>query len=199
MDINNILNRHKPEFERYLKLLLKWNKAYNLTAVTSPDEVREKHFYDSLAPLKDLPDRGTLLDIGCGAGFPGIPLKLARPALSVMLLDAVDKKCLFCEAVIRELGLKDINVVHGRAEDKKIQERLGRFDAVISRAAFPLKRYIAMARPYLKEGSSLIAMKGAGVQKELAEAGVKASRLEEYSLPKSGARRYIITSSIAVR
>ncbi len=192
MDIISLLDRHRSEFEIYLSLLLKWNKVYNLTAITEHDEVWEKHFYDSLAPLKLLPKSGDLLDIGSGAGFPGIPLKIARPALSVTLLDAVDKKCLFCETVIRELGLKDINVVHGRAEDKKIQDNLGKFDAVISRATFSLKKYIAIAKPYLKEGSPLIAMKSVNVQKELAEAGVEVKTLEEYVLPKSGAKRYLV-------
>ncbi len=195
MDINNLLEQYRPEFETYLRLLLKWNKAYNLTAITSPNEVWEKHFYDSLAPLKLLPKAGTLLDIGAGAGFPGIPLKIARPALSVTLLDAVDKKCLFCETVVRELGLKDVKVVHGRAEDKKTQGSLGKFDAVISRATFSLKKYISIARPYLKEGAILIAMKSVNVQKEVAEAGIKTSALEEYSLPKSGAKRYLVLLS----
>lgn len=195
MDINNLLEQHRPEFETYLRLLLKWNKAYNLTAIISKGEVWEKHFYDSLAPLKLLPESGALLDIGCGAGFPGIPLKIVRPALSVTLLDAVDKKCLFCETVVRELGLKDVKVVHGRAEDKKIQEKLGRFDVVISRATFSLKKYITIARPYLKDGATLMAMKSVNVQKELVEAGVKAAKLEEYSLPTSGAKRYLVLLS----
>ncbi|MBI4124464.1 MAG: 16S rRNA (guanine(527)-N(7))-methyltransferase RsmG [Deltaproteobacteria bacterium] len=146
-------------FTTYLHLLLKWNKAHNLTAITDPGEIKIKHFEDSLAPLPFLPTPCRLLDIGCGAGFPGIPLKIKRPDLEVVLLDSRRKKTAFCEAVIRKLDLEEITAVQGRAEDATVQTKLGRFDAVISRAAFSIAEFLKIARPYLKKDGVAIAMK----------------------------------------
>jgi 16S rRNA (guanine527-N7)-methyltransferase len=198
MDIEGsrqLLALHGKTFDLYFRLLVKWNKAYNLTAITKRDEVFEKHFIDSLAPLDILPAKGRLLDIGAGAGFPGIPLKIVRPSLSVTLLDAVDKKCLFCEAVVRELGLKDIDVVHGRAEDKAVTTKLGKFDVVISRATFKLPELVKMAVPYLKDGGKMIAMKGS---EEISNFKFQISNFSEkivkYNLP-GGARRSLFIIS----
>lgn len=167
--LEKVLEEHGAEFAKYCELLLKWNRAYNLTAITEPDEIWDKHFLDSLVPLPFLPENGTLLDVGSGAGFPGIPLKIARPSLSVTLLEATQKKCNFCEAVIRELGLKDIRVVHGRIPPEK-------YDAAISRATTSLKELL---KNY--NSSKVIAMKGADVSNELK--GVKEHcDVENYSI-----------------
>ncbi|MDO8493949.1 MAG: 16S rRNA (guanine(527)-N(7))-methyltransferase RsmG [Deltaproteobacteria bacterium] len=147
-------------FDRFLKLLLKWNQTYNLTAITNENEIQIKHFEDSLAPLPFLPAKCRLLDIGCGAGFPGIPLKIKRPDLEIILLDSQRKRIAFCEAAIRELHLKDISAIHGRAEDKKIQQQLGCFDIVISRATFSLEKFLALTLPFTKKNGTAIAMKG---------------------------------------
>ena len=147
-ELEGLLLKHKAEFEKYLQFLLKWNKTYNLTTITDPFQIWEKHFLDSIMPLKWLPMSGRLLDIGSGPGFPGIPIKLARPALSVTLLEATKKKCNFCEEVIRELNLKDINVVHGRAEDGNIQKTASKFNIIISRATVSLEKLLEISQPY---------------------------------------------------
>ena len=146
-------------FEKYLELLLKWNQTHNLTAITDRQEIKIKHFEDSLAPLPFLPKPCRLLDIGTGAGFPGIPLKIKRPDLEVVLLDSRHKKIAFCEAVIRELGLKKITAAQARAEDKKTQQELGQFDVVISRATFSITDFLKIAQPYLKGNGIVIVMK----------------------------------------
>lgn len=168
------MEKKNPLFEQYLKLLLKWNRSYNLTAITDKEEIRIKHFEDSLAVTPFLPRRssggakaGRLLDIGTGAGFPGIPLKIARSDLEIVLLDSVQKKIAFCEAAIRELGLKRIEAMHGRAEDPKVQSRLGLFDIVISRATFSIVDFLPLAEKYLRPGGAAIAMKGRNWEEDL--------------------------------
>lgn len=155
-----------PKFNQLLKLLLKWNKTYNLTAITQPEEIRVKHFEDSLVPLPFLPAKGRILDIGTGAGFPGIPIKIERPQLDVILLDSQRKKISFCEAAIRELALEKISACRGRAEDPKIISALGKFDVVISRATFSLNDFLETALPYCKDGGVAIAMKMANWKEE---------------------------------
>ena len=156
----------KSQFQKYLELLTKWNKAYNLTAIVDAEEIAVKHFEDSLSPLPFLPKPCRLLDVGCGAGFPGIPLKIERPDLEVVLLDSRLKKIQFCETVIRELKLENIRAVQGRAEDPKIKKDLGEFDVVISRATTSIEKFLALAENYLKTGGVVIAMKGPDWEKE---------------------------------
>lgn len=156
-------------FERYLELLLKWSRTYNLTAITDPEEIRVKHFEDSLSLLPFLPSAGRLLDIGTGAGFPGIPIKIERPDLEVVLLDSQRKKISFCAEVIRRLGLQKISACHGRAEDPKTIKALGFFEAAISRALFSIPDFLKIAKPYLQPGGIAIAMKGENWMEEYAE------------------------------
>ena len=113
-----------------------------------------------------MPKPCRLLDVGCGAGFPGIPLKIERPDLEVVLLDSRLKKIQFCETVIRELKLENIRAVQGRAEDPKIKKDLGEFDVVISRATTSIEKFLALAENYLKTGGVVIAMKGPDWEKE---------------------------------
>lgn len=180
----------KPAFQRYLELLLKWNKTYNLTAITDPKEIEIKHFEDSLAPLPFLPRPCRLLDLGSGAGFPGIPLKIERPDLEVVLLDAQRKRVAFCEAVIRELKLDHIKVVHGRAEDKTLAKDLSLFDVVISRATFSLEQFLLDASPLLKKEGLAIAMKGPDWKKEKLE-------MDEWVLEKE--HRYLLSQNCGER
>lgn len=158
--------KESPFFDRYLELLLKWNKAYNLTAITDRQAVQIKHFEDSLAPLPFLPTPCRLLDLGCGAGFPGIPLKIGRPDLEVVLLDSNHKKVAFCATAIRELGLTDIKAIQGRAEDPKVVQSLGVFDLVITRATRSLEEFLVLGEPFVKKGGKIIAMKGKNWKKE---------------------------------
>lgn len=158
--------KESPLFDRYLELLLKWNKAYNLTAVTDRREIQIKHFEDSLAPLPFLPTPCRLLDLGSGAGFPGIPLKIGRPDLEVVLLDSNRKKVAFCEAVIRELKLPSMKAVKGRAEDPKIVRDLGEFDVVITRATLSLDEFLVIGGPFARKDGKMIAMKGKNWQND---------------------------------
>jgi 16S rRNA (guanine527-N7)-methyltransferase len=148
-------------FGLYLDELLKWNRKINLTAIQSGKEIVIKHFLDSLSVHQYSPGDSTLLDIGSGAGFPGIPLKIVQPSLRVTLIDSARKKVDFQKHIIRILGLKGIGAVHGRAQDKELLEQwTGRFDAVVSRAFSNLRTFLASGYPFLKKRGIAIAMKG---------------------------------------
>ncbi len=155
-------------FALFLDELLKWNPKINLTAIRSEKEIIIKHFLDSLAVHPYLPEDFTLLDIGSGAGFPGIPLKIVRPSLRVTLVDSVRKKLDFQKHIIRTLGLRGIETVHGRIQDKGVLgQKAGTFDALVSRAFSDLWTFLALGYPFLKKGGVAIAMKGPISDEEL--------------------------------
>jgi len=155
-------------FELYLKELLKWNQKINLTAIRSEKGIVLKHFLDSLSVHPYLPNCSSILDIGSGAGFPGIPLKIIQPTLEVTLIDSVRKKVDFQKHIIRTLGLKGIEAIHGRVQDKGILKSLGgRFDITLSRAFSDLRTLLILSFPFLKEGGTVIAMKSEVDDKEL--------------------------------
>ncbi len=160
----------EEQYLHYTELILKWSKTMDLTAITDPEDIREKHFEDSKAPVSFLAGARTLVDIGTGAGFPGIPIKIECPNIHVMLLDSTRKKINFCRQVIFELGLKGIEAIQGRAEDPEIFRTHGPFDVVISRATWPLELFLELAEPYYNDGGCAIAMKGARWQEELKKA-----------------------------
>ena len=148
-------------FDLYLKELLKWNQKINLTAIRSEKGIVVKHFIDSLSVYPHLAATCSLLDIGSGPGFPGIPLKMVKPDLDVTLIDSVRKKVDFQRQIIRTLGLKGIEAIHGRAEEEGLSQRMeGRFDTVISRAFSDLQTLLTLSRPFLKRGGRVLAMKG---------------------------------------
>jgi len=148
-------------FDLYLKELLKWNQKINLTAIRSEKDIIIKHFLDSLSIIPYLPPISTLLDIGSGAGFPGIPIKMVKPSLEIKLIDSRLKKVDFQRHVIQNLGLKGIEAIHGRIEDKKIIEKYEcQFDVAVSRAFSSLENLLFLGYPYLKKKGLLIAMKG---------------------------------------
>jgi len=155
-------------FELYLKELVKWNQKINLTAIRSEKEIVLKHFLDSLSVSPNLPKPSSILDIGSGPGFPGIPLKIAQPELAMTLIDSVRKKVDFQRHIIRMLGLKGIEAIHGRVQDKAILQDLGeRFDITLSRAFSDLRTFLALSFPLLKKEGMAIAMKGMVNQKEI--------------------------------
>jgi 16S rRNA (guanine527-N7)-methyltransferase len=156
--------------EQYLELLLKWNDTHNLTSITDPQKIKTHHFEDSCAPLPFLEGKKRLVDLGTGAGFPGIPLKIANPELEITLIDAKRKKIAFCNEVIRKLKLDGIEAMQGRAEDPYVYRSLGVFDVVISRATWPLNVYLEMSDPYYDESGICIAMRGSKCKEELSEA-----------------------------
>jgi 16S rRNA (guanine527-N7)-methyltransferase len=148
-------------FEIYLRELLKWNQKINLTAIRTEKGIILKHFLDSLSVHPYLLKPASLLDIGSGAGFPGIPLKIVDPSLEITLIDSIQKKVDFQKHIIRILDLKGIQALHGRVHDQEIlQGRVGRFDIVISRAFSDLESLLFLSFPFLKEGGILLAMKG---------------------------------------
>src|SRR5512136_2993860 len=186
-------------FEIYLKELLKWNQKINLTAIRSEKGIVLKHFLDSLSAFPYLSKTASLLDIGSGAGFPGIPLKIVYPSFEITLIDSVRKKIDFQKHIIRMLGLKGMGAIHGRIQDKEIlQSMTGRFDAVISRAFSDLQTLLVLALPFLKKGGALLAMKGESDEEEIGflskqeETGYRLQETASFVLPKSSFKRSIL-------
>ena len=171
-DMRDILKKALPQaderalerFEIYHRLLGEWNERMNLTAITDPVEVVEKHFADSLAALPYLKPGMKVIDVGTGAGFPGVPLLIMEPGLELTLADSLQKRLTFLDALLKELDLKAA-LVHGRAEDlgqnKLYRER---FDAAISRAVASLPVLLELTTPFVKVGGTAIAYKGDGAE-----------------------------------
>ena len=155
---------------RYYELLVKWNRQINLTSVDDEAGFRSAHAEDAHALLAHLGTARTMLDLGTGAGIPGLLVKIWRPALEVTLVDATRKKIAFCDEAIRQLRLSGIRAVWGRAEDARMQKELGTFDLVVSRATWELKAFLPLALPYVAAGGRAIAMKGPRWDEELAAA-----------------------------
>ena len=150
-------------FKTYLSLLTLWNLKFNLTAINEPEEIWRKHFLDSLTVLLALPkDARRVIDIGSGAGFPGLPIAIVRPNLDITLLEATGKKVKFLEHVIQTLGLKNAKAVHGRAESTK-----GKYDVVLARAVAALPTLLGYAWQLLKEDGIMIAQKKSGGSEEI--------------------------------
>jgi 16S rRNA (guanine527-N7)-methyltransferase len=148
-------------FDLFLRELLKWNQRINLTAIRTEKGIVIKHFLDSLSVHPYLPKACSLLDIGSGAGFPGIPLKIVHPPLKVTSIDSTRKKIDFQRHIIRMLGLKGIEPIHGRIQDKEILQSIGdQFDIVISRAFSDLRTLLILSLPFLKRGGRVLAMQG---------------------------------------
>jgi 16S rRNA (guanine527-N7)-methyltransferase len=181
---------------RMMGELLKWNAKVNLTAITAPEEVLEKHFLDSLAVLPEVEGAASMLDVGAGAGFPGLPLRVARPGLAVTLVDTVGKKVSYLKAVIAGMGLTGAKGVHARAEGKPEAEGLPRAERVICRAFMDLPDWLKLAPAYLAPGGRVVAMLGkaqpeAELQARAAEQGLKVVSARAYRLPYSGAERQV--------
>jgi 16S rRNA (guanine527-N7)-methyltransferase len=181
--------------ERYADRLLAWNRKVNLTAITSPGEVAEKHLVDSLLLLPALSGARTLLDVGSGAGLPGVPLACVRRDLAVTCCDSVAKKVAFVKAVAAELGL-DVRAVAVRAEGDPEREKLPRADAVVSRALADPESWVPLGVRYLAEGGVLLAMLGREADRARLEeigraSGLVLDALDRYELPLSRAARAI--------
>mgnify|MGYP000733502440 CR=1 FL=1 len=150
----SISEKQEEQFMRYYELLVEWNKVMNLTGITEFDEVMRKHFLDSLSIVKAIEKKENIriLDVGTGAGFPGIPLKIMFPEWDVVLLDSLNKRIKFLDEVIEQLGLERICTIHGRAEDfARKEEYREKFDLVVSRAVANLSSLSEYCLPYVKE------------------------------------------------
>jgi len=157
-------------FDRYLQELLEWNKKFNLTAITNPEEIRKKHFEDSLLLLKVFPlVNQSVVDVGAGAGFPGIPLKIACPKIKLTLLEATRKKVEFLKHLIQILALEDTEAVWSRAEDYAHDHREV-FELAVSRAVAKLNVLCEYCLPLVKVGGIFVAYKEVAVENEIEEA-----------------------------
>lgn len=180
-------------FGTYMDLLLEWNEKMNLTAITEPKEVVQKHFADCLTLLPYLPKETGLriIDVGTGAGFPGLPVKIAREDLQVTLLDSLQKRITFLETVIAQLSLKEIHCIHARAEDGGRDSSLrDGFDCCVSRAVARMSVLAEYCLPFVKPGGLLIALKGPEAQEEVEEGkkaiaalGAKVEAVYEVEVP----------------
>lgn len=197
----NVNDTQVKKFYDYMNLLIKWNEKINLTAITEPEEIILKHFVDSLTIAKKIKTEDKIVDVGTGAGFPGIPLKIINAENKVVLIDSLNKRIKFLEEVIDKCYLKGIDVVHARAEDigndKNYREQ---FDVVTSRAVAKLNVLLEYMMPFVKLGGKCICLKGPNVEEEIREAdnalevlGGKIENIEEIILPDSDNRRTIIS------
>lgn len=188
------------KFYQYMNMLLEWNEKINLTAITKPEEIILKHFVDSLTIAKYIKKEETLVDMGTGAGFPGIPLKIYKKDLKVTLVDSLNKRIKFLNEVIEQLNLEKIETIHARAEEfsknKKYREK---FDISTSRAVANLSTLSEYLIPLVKVNGKVISMKGQEVQEEVKQAqkaiqilGGKIVEKESFNLPKSDNKRNII-------
>ena len=196
-----LTDQQKEQYERYFELLVEWNEKINLTAITDKDEVYLKHFYDSIAPIlqgliENQPIR--LLDIGAGAGFPSLPMKILFPELDVTIIDSLNKRINFLHLLAEELGLSGVHFYHGRAEDFAQDKAFrAQFDLVTARAVARMQVLSELTIPYLKVGGRLLALKASNAPEELEEAknalNILFSKVEDnlqYELP-NGDPRYI--------
>ena len=155
-------------FFNYMNLLLEWNEKINLTAITEEKEVIVKHFVDSLTISKYIPEGASLIDVGTGAGFPGIPLKIIRDDLKITLLDSLQKRINFLDVVIKELKLKNIETIHARVEEfGKNSKYRESFEVATSRAVANLSTLTEYLLPLVKVGGIAVCMKGSSIEEEL--------------------------------
>lgn len=193
-------NQQLEQFYLYMNLLLEWNEKINLTAITDPKEIILKHFIDSITIAPYLKNAQSILDIGTGAGFPGIPLAILENSKDFVLMDSLNKRIIFLQEVIQNIALTGVQAIHGRAEELgKEKEHREHYDLVASRAVAKLNILLEYMLPFVKVGGRCICMKSQEIEEELEEAkqaiellGGKLERVDEIILPESDVKRKII-------
>lgn len=196
----NLTNEQVLKFYKYMNLLLEWNEKINLTAITNPEEIILKHFVDSLTIGKYINKGESLVDVGTGAGFPGIPIKIYRDDINVTLVDSLNKRVKVLKIFIEELMLERIEAIHSRAEEfgrnSKYREK---FDVSTSRAVANLATLSEYLIPLIKQQGKSICMKGSEIEEELNNSkkaidvlGGKILKVDEFTLPNSDIKRNII-------
>lgn len=194
--------RQLQQFERYYEELVSWNEKMNLTGITDREQVYIKHFYDSLSLAfhVSIDKISSLADIGSGAGFPGIPLKICYPHLQLTIVDSLNKRIQFLQHVVDELGLENVQLLHGRAEDLARQSGLrDAFDLVTARAVARMAVLNEFCLPFAKPGGMFVAMKGSDPKDELHEAAFSLSELKgkciktpQFVLPMEQSERHLV-------
>ena len=199
--MNIVIEDKKIEkYYKYMELLLEWNEKINLTAITNPREIIIKHFIDSIIISKKINKNARIIDIGTGAGFPGIPLKIYDDTLDITLLDSLNKRTIFLKEVITKLDINKVDVIHGRAEDFAQDKKYrAMYDYAVSRAVAPLNILCEYLIPYVKKNGTVIAMKGSNIAEELQNAKsailkLKANVMEvdKIELPENNGERNIV-------
>ena len=194
------------QLNQYYELLIEWNEKMNLTALTAPEDVALKHFADSLLLLRycDIEKEARVIDVGTGAGFPGMVIKIARPDIQLTLLDSLQKRLGFLDEVCNELGFDDVELIHSRAEDGSRTQLRDSFDIAVSRAVASLNTLCEYDMPYVKVGGRFIAMKGKEAQEEMSAAenaiqtlGGELLQKHDFILGEAGERSIIEIKKIA--
>lgn len=195
----------KQRLQRYAELLVEWNEKINLTAITEPEDIAVKHFLDCLMFFKycNVPQGASVIDIGTGAGFPGVVLKIARPDIKLTLLDSLQKRITFLRTLCDEMGFSDVETVHSRAEDgaRTLREQ---YDFAVARAVANMPVLSEYCIPYVKVGGSFVALKGASATEEAKAAksavkllGGEIVSLDTFSLLDAGERGIITVKKIS--
>ena len=199
--INEVFNEKQIEkFFNYMNLLLEWNEKINLTAIVEEDDIILKHFIDSITINKYLKNDNKIIDVGTGAGFPGIPISIINEEKQITLLDSLNKRVIFLQDVIDKINLKNVNAIHSRAEDfGKNKDYREKYDVAVSRAVASLNILLEYMLPLVKVGGKCICMKGSNIEEELEnskfaikELGGRLIKKEEFLLPDSDIKRNII-------
>ena len=194
----------KVMFYNYMNILLEWNQKINLTTITKPEDIIIKHFIDSLTVLKYIKnEKINIIDIGTGAGFPGIPIKIVNDLNNITLLDSLNKRIVFLQNVINELKLKDIVAVHSRAEEYIKLEKREIYDIAVSRAVANMSTLLEYLLPYVKINGICICMKGPNIEEELENSkkalsilGGKVVNIDNFELPDGSKRNIIIVKKV---
>ena len=193
-------DKKEEQFYNYMKLLLEWNEKINLTAITEQNDIILKHFIDSITINKYIEQSNSIIDIGTGAGFPGIPLKIMNQNKKITLVDSLNKRINFLNEVCKEISLENIQCIHARAEElARDLEYRENYETVVSRAVARLNVLIEYMLPFVKKGGLCICMKGPNIDGELEEAknaikvlGGKFKSVESFFLPDSDIERNVI-------